>query len=216
MMITTTTAPMATAMSSEPRFCIALLLVDVSANGGDQSRADSHEGVGHKEQRTQRRNEQIHRGLLEHRSCERATTRARQELPDGRRHSDHGHLNKQQPDHQADGRSDLIATLAPTPTPIAAHRAAAAAPPSSSCAKSPALRPVWIPRAASPAAPTPMAIASATSPNAAPAITLATTLAAITRLRFGIASSVGRIMLWSAVTASRRPPGGALPAHHRS
>src|ERR1019366_6037104 len=109
MMITTTTAPMATAMSSETRFCIALLLVDVSANGGDQSRADSHEGGCHKEQRTQLRNEQIHRALWEHRSCERAAPRARQDLPDGRRHSDHGNLNKQQPDHQANGRSDLIA-----------------------------------------------------------------------------------------------------------
>jgi hypothetical protein len=92
-------------------------LGDVSASSGDQSRTCSHDGVGNDEQRTQRGNQQIRRGLLQHRSCERAATCARQELADGRRHSDHGHLNEQQPHHQADGRSDLTADGRANPDP---------------------------------------------------------------------------------------------------
>jgi hypothetical protein len=55
-------------------------LGDVSASGGDHSCTYGHDGVGNDEQRTQRRNKQIRRGLLQHRSCERAATCARQKL----------------------------------------------------------------------------------------------------------------------------------------
>src|SRR6266545_1545291 len=109
-----------------------------------------------------------------------------------------------------------LRTRAPTPTPIAAQRAAAAAAPPMRSAKSPRSSCSSIPRARSAAEPAATATAPATSPNPAPIPMLTETFAAITRARRGLNRKVGLIVPWRISAVIESAPSRAANSTPRN